>query len=84
MKVLVVFTLLIAGTAQASSVCFIKAYNMSARAHVHLVCSDRPVQKIVDGESPSKVNLLQKKAQVISNLVKRGYRVESENMLIKY
>lgn len=83
MKALLPLLLLTIGTAQASSVCFIKTYKMSARANLHLICSDRPVQKIVDKES-ERVNLLQKKTEVIDMLIKRGYRVESENMFIKY
>ena len=85
MKLLILSSLMFASiSVQATEVCFIKAFKMSARANLHLTCSGRPVQKIVDRVSPSRVNLTKKKAEVIRSLINRGYRVESENMFIKY
>lgn len=85
MKSLVILSVLLFGaTAQATEVCFIKAFKASARAHLHLTCSGKAVQKIVDGVYYNDVNLTKKKADLIRVLIKRGYRVESENMFIKY
>ena len=86
-KTVVVLALLVSSLssfAQAVEVCFIKTYKMSARSNLHLTCSGQPVQKIVDAVRSNSVNLTKKKAVVIRTLIQRGYRVESENMFIKY
>lgn len=88
MKKLVILAVMVVGsifnTVQASEVCFIKTWKMSARANLHLTCSGREVRKIVDSVNPKSVDLTKKKAEVIRDLIRRGFRVESENMFIKY